>query len=198
MTAPLKRRRRKKKRDPFKNNRYKAPPLHDVIKCAWCNGGKEIRLTIAENLVGELERAHRAMFGFMYHSDLVKAQFDFRKLMRIEFMKFEDTGIPGLFIRVEPPTFYPLGHKLWRRTDGRSYFTQHRALPLGIKENMPSLTLEYIYEPSMPGALGGGMLLIFPDEYMAWSPRKGDRSAVRAKPRVVRLDPDAPIGADYG
>jgi hypothetical protein len=162
-------------------------PIMERIRATWVNYGKCVRFDISEDIADQLQKAHHAMFGAFYMHTLMRAKFDPYKIIRIEFMRFEDTGIPGVFMRIEPPTFAPEGKKLWRSRPRRKILVQAQAKELGLKESQKPVNVEILFEPKMPGMLGGGMMMIFPDEYMNFSVPKVGRKKPSRDSRLVGL-----------
>lgn len=161
----------RKKRKPAGRGR---PALKETVKATWINGGNTVRFVFSEDMVAKLREFHMSMFSVFYTGGLVRPDkvFDPYKAIRLEFMQFSDLSIPAVFVRIEPPTYDPKGHRLWRAKNGRRFFAQTPVKPIGVKPGQETVTLEHLFEESSPQMLGGGMLLIFPDDYMVFPGRK--------------------------
>lgn len=180
---------RKKKR---KSNAGRKP-LFNTVKASWTNKGKTIRFTVSEDLAEEFKRAHGAFFNSFYQIEMARQRHDPYRYIRIEFVRFEELGIPAVLARIEQPTFNPTGHRLWKDKVGRRFFVQVQAKAIGVKEGQENVTIETLYAADLPGTLAGGMMFIFPDDYMEFQGAK-DRAAIHRKPRVASRTTDKTPG----
>lgn len=149
-------------------------PAIDTIRANWIDGGKYVRLSISDDLVAQLKTAHAAMFQAFYLNSFVRREtgYDPFKAIRIEVMRFDDITMPAVLVRIETPNFDPKGHRLWQAKTGKRWYVQFRAAELGLRDSMPATKLEYLFEPASPKLLGGGMVLLFPDECMIYEGKK--------------------------
>lgn len=148
-------------------------PSHHTIRVNWVGEDLDVlRFTISADLVEQLKRAHDAAFGILYGFGSLheaRAGYDPYKTIRIEFMRFEDTGIPAVFIRIEPPTYHPTGHRMWKVPNGHQFQVEVRCREVGVKPDMPNLKCDYLFDEKQPKVLGGGMIVSFPDHYINFS-----------------------------
>lgn len=181
---------RKKKPAPARRGRK---PSTKTIRASWVGPmGTVLRLSISSDVVEHLKRAHDAAFGIMYgfgSFHAARAGYDPYKMMRIEFMRFEDTGIPAVFIRIEPPTYNPTGHRMWRVPGGHQFQVEVRCSEVGLKTDLPPLKCEYLFDEARPKVLGGGMMVTFPDHYMNFGGAPVNRDLASAKVRRTKVDP---------
>lgn len=169
MTIATPPRKRRKKKDPRGRK-----PVQESIRANWCGAdGRTVRFAISEDVVQHLKKMHDFMFGVMYHGGLgVGAGYDPYRTIRIEFMRFDDLHIPGVFVRIEPPTYAPKGHRMWRAPTGRRFFVEVLARDIGVLDAQPPCQVEYLFDETMPRVLGGGMLFTFPDHVMIFEGKK--------------------------
>lgn len=138
-----------------------------------------LRLSFSGDLVEHLKRAHDQAFGIMYgfgSFHAARGGYDPYKNLRIEFMRFEDQGIPGVFLRIEPPTYTPFGKRMWKDAKGYRYSVEVRCDEVGVKRDLKPMGVDYLFDEKNPKALGGGMMITFPDWAMQFSgPKHRDR-----------------------
>lgn len=130
--------------------------------------GRYVRIYLTEDMVKHLADMHDRVFGFIYTQLIdreTRGNFNPYSRIRIKFLRFEDLGIPGFILGIEPPTFDPKGHRLWRPPRSRQFCVQARRVDLGIKPGMPPTVCEALFEPKLPKSFAGGMLITLPDEY---------------------------------
>lgn len=151
-------------------------PANRSIRANWCGPkGEVLRLSFSEDLVEHLKRAHDQAFGIMYgfgSFHAARGGYDPYKNLRMEFMRFEDIGIPGVFVRIEPPTYTPFGKRMWKETQGRRYAVEVRCAEVGVKIDLKPMACEYLFDETQPKTLGGGLMVLFPDDAMEFSGAK--------------------------
>lgn len=138
-----------------------------------CNKGRYIRLIFSEDVLFSLVKMHFKVWEYDMINSVRMTKEERLKKLRLQFARLADIAMPGIFVRVEPPTYDPHGRRIRREgIRGTQYSVQILASKLGLKDGVPSTHLEMLYQESSPGTLGGGMILLFPDEYMIYPGEK--------------------------
>ena len=166
MKLPKKPKRRKKR----KARRYAPRPDMQVfqsVSAKWIDNGRTtgrntVVFRISEDIIKVLWSFHYETFKGIY----VRRTEEALRNARIIFLRLTDSAIPALLMTIETPNFNPVGNRLRSSKGRRQYFVYANAPRLGLKSAMPTTPLEFMYQQDNPVLLGGGILIIFPDEYM--------------------------------
>lgn len=168
-------RRRKRKRAPG----HGFQPSRETVRVNWLGpDGRDARFAISEDLIEELRRMHDEVFGAVYATSPGRFQpgYDRMAAVRLFFTRFADLNLPVVHLRIEPPTYNPKGHRIWRHKSSRQWYVTIRAERIGLKNAQPSIgRLEYLYDEKRAAVMGGGLLLCFPDDAMLQPGRKTRR-----------------------
>lgn len=141
-----------------------APPQKGLVHMLSTGKNKAyIRLTFTEDVVDTLVEMHDKVFGAFVAAHRANKRYEG---LRVQFARLVDMSIPGIFCRIEPPSWDARGKRLWRPPHSRRFQVTIACSKIGVKPNCYPVYLEQIYTESMPNILGGGMLLMFPDSYM--------------------------------
>lgn len=141
-----------------------APPQKDLVHLLSTGKDKAyLRLTFTEDVIDKLVEMHSKVFGAFVTAHRLNKKYEG---LRIQFARLVDMSIPGIFCRIEPPTWDPRGKRLWRAPNSRRFQVTIACSKVGVKPGVPPVYLEQLYHESVPNTLGGGMLLMFPDSYM--------------------------------
>lgn len=167
---------------PRKTETRGRKPISQRIRATWIDHGRSVRLTLSEDIVQTLKHMHDEMFSVFYLTALRRQRdYDPYKAIRIEFVPFNDMSIPAVLVRIEPPTFDPQGHRLWRPGKGRRFYVQVRAAAIGLLEGQPATELDFIYQEHNARLLGGGIMVIYPDRVTAFPGPKNRRPIKEGK-----------------
>lgn len=163
MATTTTKKRRRKRKGP--ETRGRKPVSETVRIMALHRHGEPLRtarIVFSEDVVDKLmDLAERLYESFWYFPR------DHRmKIMRLQFARISDIGIPGIFCRVEPPTYDPRGHRVRRRYQRRQYYCQVLCRKLGLKDDFPTTDVELMWHDLEDQRLGNGLYLMLPDHYM--------------------------------
>lgn len=174
------------KRKKRKTQSHGVAPKQDAIRANWTGlNGNRVRLAISEDLINDLKTMHDAVFGAVYQTSFGRYQPNYDPMAgtRVFFTRFADWSLPVVHMRIEPPTYNPKGHKIWRTKHSRQYFVEVYADALGLRHNLAPLDVGHLFDVAHPKFMGGGMLLTFPDAAMA------HRGKVRKVPKNFAEEP---------
>lgn len=114
---------------------------------------------ISYDLVAELFRMHDELYKvYLYNPKPLRERW---REHRVEFGRLMDMRIPGVLLRIEPPSYNPHGGRLWLPKGSRSFHTQVAARKLRVKPNLDTKVLEHMVAEDMRG-----IMVTFPDEDM--------------------------------
>lgn len=110
------------------------------------------------------------------------------KNYRLQFARLIDMSIPGFFVRVEPPSFDPRGYRFARCDGGFGARVRCRILAsrLGVDASkLVACVPELLFDEKVD-AMGGGMVVLLPDECMIFDGPKHRPLTVDALSERVR------------
>lgn len=140
------------------------PPATGVVHMLTTGDSEAyVRISFSEDVIDKLVEMHAAVFGAFTMAHRLNRNYTG---LRIQFARLVDMSIPAVFVRIEPPTWDPKGKRLWRPPHSRRLQVTIACSKIGVRPGVKPAYLEQMYHESMPGVLGGGMILNFPDDYM--------------------------------
>ena len=163
----------KRTRDRSKSGK----PLLQTIRMEAIRYDKAVaRFYISEDIMLELLAMHDRLYGsYYYHHDAQERQ----KMLRMSIARLADMHIPAVFMRIEAPTFNPVGYKLRRPKNSRRYIVEIKADKIRLRPGVKTQVLDWYYIPNMPG--GGGVMVNFADEDFDFPPRETPAKKGRGK-----------------
>ncbi len=164
-------------------------PLQTDIVRAYSTRKNTIRFVFTADVLKRLIALHMKLHLLSYLTmPYVDPRLRYR-VFRLEFARLADLRIPGVLVRVEPPTYDPHGKRIHRVYKHRNqFFVEIVATKLKIRHPFPPRHLELLWaDEGRPGELNG-LILTFPDEDMLFEDRRDlPRKSSGVSPRAGDL-----------
>lgn len=165
---------------PEKTERRGRKPTQGQLRVYPTAGGKVLRFVISDDIVLRMtELCERVYGGLLPPQDIRKRMRNTRML----FVRFIDTGIPAVLMRIEEPTFDPRGNKLHQVKKGKRWIVEIRAKRIGVRDNLPAQVLDFFETEDLAMR---GMIVNFNDADMIHVGPKADVRELFGR----RADPD--------
>ena len=155
--------RKTKRKGP--ETRGRKPSTETVKVTTLARSGKSLRtarLIFSEDVVFKLLDLHERLYASFYYD----SRADRLARLRFQFGRLSDTGIPGLFVRVEPPSYDPRGSRVRRVHKRRTFYCQILCKKLGLRDGIKVTNAELMWHDSIDDMLHNGLYLMLPDNYV--------------------------------
>lgn len=170
-------------------------PLRQTVKILSIRKDRAVaRFVISEDIIDELIAMHDQLWaGYIWDKDPAQRI----KKLRLTIANLADMRIPAVFMRIESPTFNPIGRKLRRAgPTAKRYLVEVLAAKVRLKPGVPGKTLDWYYVPMMPG--GGGIMINFDDEDFDLPPYDAPVKGKRKRRSVGVTDGSASVEVGLG